>query len=167
MRTWAPSIHPRLRFICMITQLSRIMRRNRKEAYSRWAKFGLQKGLNLWWPPRLHTVTDFVVQIHGGKLMKSIFTWIQSHVHIYNEAAAIIELLQRPFCGQLHSIRNSMHAWYGYYCFLLFLVSRGISTAHSGCSLLYIKASTARDTRRVLFCCKFSHCYFLVDACVD
>ena len=32
------------------TQLSRIMRRNRKEAYSRWAKFGLQKGLNLWWP---------------------------------------------------------------------------------------------------------------------
>ena len=114
-------------------------------------KFRLQNCPNLWWPPRLHTVIDFDVQIHGGKLMKSIFVWVQSHVHIYNEAAAIVDLFQWPFCGQLHSITSSMHAWSGCYCFLLFLVSRGISTTHSGCSLLYIKASTATDTKRVLF----------------
>ena len=115
------------------------------------AKFKLQNCPNLGWPPRLHTVTHFDVQIHGGKLMKFIFTWVQSHVHIHNEAAAIVDLLERPFCGQLHSIRSSMHACSGCYCFLLFLASRGISTAHSGCSLLYIKASTAIVTNRILF----------------
>ena len=58
--------------------------------------FGLWDSSDLWGPPRLHT--DFVldVQVHHGKLIKSTFKWIQPHLHICSESAAIVKILPSP-----------------------------------------------------------------------
>jgi hypothetical protein len=40
---------------------------------------------------------DWGVQVLHGKLMKSSFKRIQSHIHIYLESAAIVELIHSFF----------------------------------------------------------------------
>jgi len=37
-----------------------------------------------------------VLGLHG-KLIKSTFIWIQTHIHICSDLAAVIDLLPRPF----------------------------------------------------------------------
>jgi hypothetical protein len=60
------------------------------------AGLGLQHSTNLWWPPWLHTDSDWYVLALDGKLIKSTFQWIQPHIHITSEAPAVIVLLSCP-----------------------------------------------------------------------
>ena len=60
-------------------------------------RFGLQKSVNFRRPPRLHPDSVLGVLILDGKLIKSIFIWIQSNVHICFEAASVDVLLKTVF----------------------------------------------------------------------
>jgi hypothetical protein len=53
-----------------------------------------------------------VLGLHG-KLIKSTFIWIWTHVHIFFEAAAISDLLQRPFLSTV--LRHLILARWGVY----------------------------------------------------
>src|SRR5581483_5027317 len=59
--------------------------------------FGLQKDPNLCGSPRLHTDSNWDVLILVGKLIKSTFQRIQSHIHISSESGAALVLLSKPF----------------------------------------------------------------------
>ena len=65
------------------------------------AGFGLQHNTNLWRTPRSHTDSDWGVQILPGTIIKSVFIWIRTRVHIYFEAAAIFSLLPRGFLSRV------------------------------------------------------------------
>jgi hypothetical protein len=64
-------------------------------------QFGPQNCPNLQQSPRLHTESDWDVLALHRKLTKSTFEWIQPYPHIFSEWAAIVDLLQRPFCPHL------------------------------------------------------------------
>ncbi|CAO2163724.1 unnamed protein product, partial [Urochloa humidicola] len=63
--------------------------------------FGLQESADLRRPPRLHTDSVLGAQVLDGKLIKSTFIWIRTHVHILPEAAAIDKSLTEGFSVQV------------------------------------------------------------------
>jgi hypothetical protein len=95
-------------------------------------QFGPQNCPNLQQSPRLHTESDWDVLALHGKITKSTLEWIQPHLHIFTEWAAIIDLLQRPFCPRIFLVVVSVNK--GAACnhamdvlvSLLFLLSRRI-----------------------------------------
>ena len=72
------------------------------------ARFGLQHWTNLRWPPRPHPDSVLDIQVLHGILMKSIFIWIQTHIYILPEEAAMIKLLLIGF-----SIKGAASPYFG------------------------------------------------------
>jgi hypothetical protein len=72
-------------------------------------QFGPQSCPNLQQSPQLHTESDWGVLALRGKITKSTFERIQPHPHIFSEWAAIVDLLQRPFCPPLFLVVVSVN----------------------------------------------------------
>ena len=71
-----------------------------------WAGFGQQDRTNLWQWSRLHSDSDWDVQVLHGKLMKSSFKRIWPHEYTYSELGAVVIFVQNGFQSMVlcHSI---------------------------------------------------------------